>query len=330
MLKFLQRQLQLAPGFALVIVLALTTGCATQTRQLDATAPGLPLHAELDGTPFFPQTLHQCGPASLATALAVAGYPADPQRLEALVYLPVREGALQTEMLAAARRNGALALPSPSTLAGLLAEVASGTPVVILQNLGLAIAPRWHYAVVIGYDRQRGDIILRSGTTRREVMAMSTFEHTWARSGYWGMMLPRPPSLPLSADRVTVEKALAALEKFATPAVLSGWYEQAIQRWPDSLTLAIGLGNAAFANGRPDDAERALRSAAKRHPRSAAALNNLATVLQSLGRLDDALQVAEQAVALNDEWQAEAMRTRDAILLARGSSHSPVQTSGEQ
>lgn len=313
----------LASAFALLITLALTSGCATQTRQLDAAAPGLPRYAELDDTPFLPQTLHQCGPASLATALAAAGYPADPQRLEALVYLPSREGSLQTEMLAAARRNGALALPSPPTLAGLLAEVAAGTPVIILQNLGLRIAPRWHYAVVIGYDRLRSEIILRSGITRREVMAMSTFEHTWARSGYWGMMVPRPPSLPLAADHPSVEKALAALEKFATPAVLSTWYEQATQRWPDSLTLAIGLGNAAFANGRPEDAERAFRSAAEHHPSSAAALNNLATVLQSLGRLDDALQIAEQAVALGDEWQPQAIETRNAIQLARRSLREP-------
>lgn len=305
---------------AAVSMVVLTAGCATQTRQLDTTAGGLPLRAELDLTPFFPQTLHQCGPASLATGLAAAGYPADPQGLEALVYLPKREGALQPEMLAAARRRGALALPSPDTLAGLLAEVAAGTPVIVLQNLGLAVAPRWHYAVVIGYDRMRKEIILRSGTTRREVMAMRTFEHTWARSGSWGMMVLRPPQLPIAVDRMSVEKSLAALEKFATPAAMSSWYEHAIQRWPDSLPLIIGLGNIAFAEGRPTDAEQAFRIAAARHTKSAVALNNLATVLHSLGRLDDALQVADQAVALTDEWQPEAVATRDAIQLARRAS----------
>jgi hypothetical protein len=301
-------------------MVVLTAGCATQTRQLDTTAEGLPLHAELDRTPFFPQNLHQCGPASLATGLSAAGYPADPQGLEALVYLPKREGSLQPEMLAAARRRGALALPSPDTLVGLLAEVAAGTPVIVLQNLGLAIAPRWHYAVVIGYDRMRKEIILRSGMTRREVMAMRTFEHTWARSGNWGMMVLRPPQLPIAADRMSVEKSLAALEKFATPAAMSAWYEHAIRRWPHSLSLTIGLGNTAFADGRPNAAEQAFRMAAERHPKSAVALNNLATVLHSLGRLDDALQVVDQAVALADEWQPEAVATRDAIQLARHAS----------
>ncbi len=297
-------------------VAVVASGCATQTRTLGAAAPDLPVRAELADTPFFAQQEHQCGPAALATGLVAAGYAADPQSLAKQVFLPGREGSLQTDMLAGARRQGALALPVAASLAGLLAEVADGRPVIILQNLGLRIAPRWHYAVVIGYDRDASEIILRSGPNRREVMSMSTFEHTWARSDYWGMRILPPGALPSSAKRPELEKSLTRLEKFATPAAMQAWYEQAVRRWPDSLVFTIGLGNAALANGQAEAAERAYRQAAERHPRSAVALNNLATLLLRRGRLDEALATIERAVALGDEWQPQAEATRAEIRLA--------------
>lgn len=302
----------------LLIAILIVSGCATQTRQLDAETYGLPPVQELSGTPFFPQEQHQCGPAALATVLVAAGYTADPRELAAQVYVPAREGALQPEMLAAARRQGALALPSANTLAGLFSEVASGTPVVVLQNLGLAIAPRWHYAVVVGFDLARREVVLRSGIREREVMAISTFEHTWARSGYWSMAVFRPGRLPVAAERTTLEKALAALEKFAVPADLLAWYEQAQYHWPESLVFMIGLGNAAFADDQLAQAEQAFRAASERFPQSAVALNNLATVLQHRGRLDEALEVAERAVTIEGEWQPATIATRDAIRLAMG------------
>ncbi len=303
---------------AALLATLLTAACATQTRSLSITAPSLPERAELSTTPFFPQDRHQCGSAALATALAAAGFPAEPDRLDSEVYLPGREGSLQADMLAAARRHGALALPSPTTLSGLLTEVAAGRPVLILQNLGLGIAPRWHYAVVVGYDRTLGDIVLRSGTRQREVIAMRTFEHTWARSGFWGMMVLRSGALPLKVDPQVLEKALVQLEKYAAPAALLPWYRQAALRWPDSLVFMVGLGNAAYADGQLDRAEQAFRTASARHPQNAAVLNNLATVLQQRGQLDEALSVAERAVALGGEWQPAAQATRNAIRVAIG------------
>lgn len=310
-----------------LLALALLAGCATQTRELAVSPHGLPRQAELTETAFFPQEDHQCGPASLATVLAAAGFRADPADLTRRVYLPAREGSLQAELLAGARREGALALRGPATLAGAFAEVAAGRPVVVLQNLGLAISPRWHYAVLVGYDLSRSEVVLRSGLTRREIMAMRTFEHTWARSGYWSMMALPPGQLPLDADRSALEKALTQQEKFSTPAAMAAWYERAAQRWPDSLLFPIGLGNVAAAQGHTDRAERAFRAALASHPDSVIALNNLATVLQQQGRLPEALSLAEQAVALGGQWQAETESTRDSIRTAmrlRGSPPAPV------
>ncbi len=304
-------------GLPLAVVMPLVwlAGCATYSRMPEAALARLPEQTELSATPFHPQDRHQCGPASLAMALNAAGQAADPKQLEPWLYLPAREGSLQAEMLAAARRKGALALPAPRNLAGLLAELAAGRPVVVLQNLGLGWAPRWHYAVAIGYDLPGARMVLRSGLIRREVMALSTFERTWARSAYWGMIISPPGELPVSAALPDVEQALASLEKFAPASTMVTHYQTAARRWPDSLLLQVGLGNAYARAQRLDAAEQAFRMAARRHPHSPVALNNLASVLQSRGKTVEALQVADRALeaAAGSPWLADVQATRDEI-----------------
>lgn len=291
----------------------LLAGCATQTPVLLRSPQGLPQHAELVATPYFAQESHQCGPASLAMVLGSAGIRVTPEALEAQVYVPLRLGSLQPEMLAAARRQGALALrvkPQPDAV---LNEVAHGHPVLVLQNLGLSWLPRWHYAVVIGYDLPNEEIILRSGPNSREPLAMTTFEHTWARSGYWAMLALAPGELPADADPVPVVSALSALEKYADAEPMVQAYTTALTRWPETLALQIGLGNSAYRSGDLLQAESVFRVANESHPDNAVVLNNLASVLQRLGRLDEALLLAERAAAIAGPWQAQSLATRNAI-----------------
>ncbi|NEX60535.1 PA2778 family cysteine peptidase [Noviherbaspirillum galbum] len=293
-------------------------GCATQTMQLRQAAGGLPRHAELDATPFFPQERYQCGPAALATVLNASGLPGTPDALVAQVYVPAREGSLQPEMLAAARRQGAPAMLIPPRLDALLEEVASGMPVLVLQNLSLPIAPLWHYAVVVGYNLDTEEIVLRSGTTRREVMSMSTFEHTWARGDDWGMVAPAPGSMPRTVKEDVAVEALVAFEKAAPPGKSYVAYQSALVRFPRNLALRLGAGNAAYAMGDRAAAAEAFRQAAADHPRSAPAFNNLATVLAEMGRASEAREAARQAVALGGPWLAQSEATLREIEAGQG------------
>lgn len=90
-------------------------------------------------------------------------------------------------------------------------------------------------------------------------------------------------------------------------------YDAATRRWPDNYLFRMGLGINAYNAGKLDVAESAFRAVITMKPDSTAALNNLATVLQDLGRLDEALVVADKAVAQQDQWQAQALATRDSI-----------------
>ncbi|MEO8152061.1 MAG: PA2778 family cysteine peptidase [Rhizobacter sp.] len=291
---------------ALVLTaLAWLSGCAVQTAALQATPPaGLPRAAELAATPFFAQTEYQCGPAALATALGAGGVAASPDALADEVFLPARAGSLQAEMISGARRHGAVATLIPGALEAVLREVAAGHVVVVMQNLGLSFVPLWHYAVVVGYDIDAGEVLLRSGGTRREAMLMRTFEHTWARSGFWAFIALPPGEWPITAQVNAAIEAAVGFERSATAPQALRTYESALQRWPDSLTLAIGLGNSAYASGDRTRAAEVFLAAAERHD-SGAAWINLAKVWLELGRREDAIAAAQHAV--NDpRWGAEA------------------------
>lgn len=304
---------ELVPGMLMVLVLL--SGCATQTRSLlqSASTTRLPPKVELVSTPFFPQERYQCGPAALAMSLNAAGISATPDALVPQVYVPQREGSLQPEMLAAARRNGALSVTVPPTVEALLTELAAGNPVIVLQNLSLPWFPLWHYAVAIGYDLNSADIVLRSGTTEREIMPLSTFEHTWARSGYWGMVVLPPGRLPATADEQAVVAATVAFEKNGDAVLARKAYSAALKRWPHNLALQMGYGNTAYAIGDRQAAAAAFRAAAQEHPDSAPAFNNLASVLAELHEYKEARAAAERAAALGGPWREAAQATLRAI-----------------
>ena len=300
---------------ALLLAASLLGGCAAldapQSRALSAAPPSTLRGAvELTRVPFFAQAQFHCGPASLAVAQA-AGVDVTPEALADGVFLPAREGALQVEMLAAARRQGLLAVPLPRRLDALLAELDAGHPVVVLQNLALPIAPRWHYAVAVGYDLAAGEIVLRSGDQPRQRMTLSTFEHTWARGGHWAFVALPPPALPVTADEADAVQAALGFARVAAPADAARAWAGVRARWPDQLVAAIGHGNALFAAGDADAAAQVLAHAAQRHD-SAAAWNNLARVHLQRGDRDAAIAAARRAVAAAQReptWRDAAAQT---------------------
>jgi len=286
-------------------------GCATPQTQalLKANSRELPQRIELSKVPFYSQETHQCGPASLAMLLNAVGTPVTPQDLAAQVYLPGREGSLQVEMLSSARRNGLFAYELAPKLDDLLSEIAAGSPVIVLQNLALSWYPVWHYAVVVGYDLKREEIILRSGLERRQVLPFTTFEHTWERAGHWAMLALPPGRMPRNVTEVSYIPAAMALEKAGSPKNAAAAYEAALKRWPRNLTARIGLGNAAYALGDLKRAEQAYRQATLDHPESAIAFNNFAQTLADQKRYAEALAAAHQAVRLGGPEQVVARDT---------------------
>ncbi len=310
-------------GFLIFVLLALVAACAPQSQRLLATAGAYPEPVELTLVPFFPQEEYQCGPAALATVLVWSGVAVTPAELTPQVYLPDRQGSLQLELLAASRRHGRVPYVLQPQLESLAAEVASGNPVLVLQNLGLSFVPTWHYAVVVGFDLANNEIVLRSGREQRHVVALETFEHTWARSQYWAVVILPPDRLPFTAEELRYLQSVAALEQAGMKQDAATSYATALKRWPQSLAALMGLGNARYALGDLAGAEDAFRRAVKFHPDSAPAHNNLAQTLADRKRYDEAETTARRAIELGaaDPFIEFYRHTLDEILKAR----APVQ-----
>jgi len=297
-----------ATGIFFLVMLA---ACATPQTMASRNAfpTGVPVRAELDQVVFYPQEAHQCGPASLAMSLQHAGQNIEPDQLKLHLYLPEKNGSLQAEMLATARRHGALAYVLKPELQSVLAEVAAGNPVLVLQNLGLSWYPVWHYAVVIGYDVRREEIILRSGTERRQLIPFFTFENTWARGAHWAMVVLAPGQIPKTARAEGYIQSVIALEHSSPTSDVWPAYSAAMLRWPESLVTKMAAGNFAYKRGLLNQAETIFLQAAKEHPDSVAAFNNLAQTLSDLGKHEAALLAARHAVVLGGELNAQARNT---------------------
>jgi tetratricopeptide (TPR) repeat protein len=289
-------------------------GCATpQMALLDQHWPAaVPVRMELSSTPFFPQEEYECGPAALATVLQAAGVAVQPEALVKQVYLPGRKGSLQVEMLAASRRYGLPAYALQQKLGAVLEEVAAGHPVLVFQNLSLPIYPVWHYAVVVGFDRDRNVLVLRSGRTQRLEMSLFAFERTWARGNYWAMVVLPTDQLPTTAEPDAYAQSVAALER-VNPRAAQTAYATALKRWPTHRPLLLGAGNAAYALHALPAATTAYRAAAQMHPDFADAWNNLAQALLDQGQRREAAAAIAKAVALGGERLPQYLELQNQI-----------------
>jgi tetratricopeptide (TPR) repeat protein len=300
-----------------LILSSLLSGCAIvlpQTSALRDHPPAeLPARAELTNVPFFAQEEYQCGPAALAMALNAAGVEVTPEALIEQVYIPAIKGTLQIEMLAAARRHGLVAYELAPELTDVLREIAAGTPVIALENYAFKIFPKWHYAVLIGYDLAESELIRHSGTTQRQTMPFGVFEYNWKSDGRWSMVAVPPDRVPATASEARFASAIIALERMGQAKNAHTAYDAMVKRWPASLAGQMGRGNTAYALHDLTTAESAFRRAAADHPDSAAALNNLAQVLAEKGLLNEALTTAERAVSLGGPLLSATQATLDEI-----------------
>lgn len=285
---------------AIVLTLLIgLSGCAgtPMTDRLVGSPPsGMAERTEIADVPFFAQTEFHCGPAALATALNHTGLETEPGDLAKAIYTPGRKGTLQTEILTGTRRNGRLALP----VAGMedaFDKVAEGYPVLILQNLGLEIAPQWHYAVLVGYDLNAEQVFLRSGTTRRLAMDMDTFEHTWRRANFWGQIIAKPEGpVPDDTEMPDWLSAAVGMQRAGRLQDAETAFRTASTQWTDRAAPEVSLAYLQIRDNRLEDARRTLVAALDKEPGHPVALNNLAHVLMEQGKLQDAEETALKAV----------------------------------
>ena len=176
-----------------------------------------------------------------------------------------------------------LVYPLKPALAALLAEIAAGYPVLVLQNLGLNWLPQWHYAVVVGYDLTAAEVVLRSGTTRRWQTSRAVFERTWARANYWARVIVPAGQIPRTAEPLRYLPAVFDLQQTNQAAAAFAAYQAATRRWPAEPRVWLTFGNAAYARQDFDEAAMAFAKVTQIQPGNISGWNNLAYALAKMG-----------------------------------------------
>jgi tetratricopeptide (TPR) repeat protein len=237
-----------------------------------------------------------------------------PEQLVPLVYVPARKGSFQVEMIAATRSFGRLAYQLAPDLSDVLDEVRAGNPVLVLQNLGLSWYPRWHFAVVKGFDLGGHKIVLNSGTIENYEVSLSTFERTWARAKNWGIVVLEPGTLPITGEPVAYYMALTALEETHPETIsIASAYRSGLQAWPTDQNLLMAYGNLLYHQGNATEAAIQYRNVINHHNDYAPAWNNLAEILLETGDKQQARALAYQAIALGGPFIATYRATLQKI-----------------
>lgn len=283
----------LALARACLLFLSLVVaGCVSDVGR-DAGFDGAENFIELKQTPFYPQSEYQCGPASLATVLNAAGIDIKPDQLVNEVYLPARKGSLQIEMVAAVRRQGQVPYDPGDSLQSIMLQLEHDHPVLVLLNLGARVLPVYHYAVVIGYDPELDELILRSGTDYRALIPRREFIAAWRKAGNWGLVVLSPGKLPAGVDVDRYLSAIIALETIGQWRTAESSYRAVLDRWPDNVLAAFGLANSLRALGRFEEAVAQYQYVLQLKVDHWPARNNLADTYLQQGRCDDARSVLD-------------------------------------
>jgi hypothetical protein len=264
-----------------LLVLGWLAACAPPFDPDTRLGVDVPTRAAVAGVPLIKQDAFYCGPTSIAMVMQWAGRAVTQQDVAALAFSPGAEGTYLADMIGSSRRLGHLAV-QVSTFDQLLSEIAAGHPVIVFQNLGLGIAPVWHYGVVTGYDFGRDEVYLNSGQMDQMVMPFALFERTWRRGDFWGLLVLPPDELPVRVAQTDVLSAAAALERVGQVRAAEMLYETGAARWPDNWLWPFGLGNARYAQGDLRGARRALRRARAIDPTIPEVRANLAHVEREL------------------------------------------------
>jgi tetratricopeptide (TPR) repeat protein len=308
-----------------VLTAAAAAGCAvapSSESRFDASAI---ISTELVDVPFFPQTRFQCGPAALATILAYEGLDVDADTLARSVYIKGLKGSLQAELLAATRRNGMIPYVLEPTPAALFAAVREGKPALVLENLGFKRVPVWHYAVVVGYDAEREEVVLRSGKKRRRTEGLKRFLRHIRGGGDWAFVAldphePPPPSA--SPDRYV--RGLAGAEPLLGAAADDA-YGSALERWPRNPLVLFAAAGHELAAKRYAEAASLYETLLDIEPHQAAARNNLANARAVQGCRSEGLRQARAALANVPEASPLRAAVEDTVAEIESSPERPVE-----
>jgi hypothetical protein len=151
--------------------------------------------------------------------------------------------------------------------------------VLVLQNLLFDWLPKWHYAVVVGYNTRNRTVILRSGTRERRVEGLRGFLRSWQRADYWAVIALRPGQIPATASAAGYVRLTAESEGRVTEAAMNKAVSVGLNEWSDNADINFAAANNARLLGDVIRAAGLYRRSLQLDPGHLGALNNYSDLL---------------------------------------------------
>lgn len=321
-------------GVGLVILLSACSPLQTRALQSDPSIETRPKTHTLNA-PFVKQRRRHCGPATLSMLMQFHGRDALQTDIADAVFDDTQLGTFQTDMVAYLRSQSFLPYELAPQLTDVIHAVADGYPVIVMQNLGFngvgGVLAKWHYALVVGYDLEQQEMMLHSGPYEYYRLPFKTFERTWARSGYWGLVAWPAEQMPEIQQHTWLEpiQYLNALIDVDALGVLPSpvqAYAEFVASHPNFPRAWFRLGNHQYPKNKSaslNSFAQAVRFATTVEPRH---WNNLAFVAHEQGCGALASMAVACALGAQPDFPP-AIETQKAIEGAQGvSSYSTLSS----
>jgi ABC-type bacteriocin/lantibiotic exporter with double-glycine peptidase domain len=141
----------------------------------------------IENVPFYPQKIHQCGPASLAGVLDFWGIRVSPAEVADEIYSPSARGTLNLDMVLYAERKGLKAHQYRGSLEDIKEKIDSGYPLIVLVDYGFWVYHQNHFMIVFGY--QDDGVIVHSGGESDMFIPLKDFLKPWKRTRFWTLVV---------------------------------------------------------------------------------------------------------------------------------------------
>jgi len=161
------------------------SGCSAGAKELYIARPSQT--ALIKDVPFFPQLDYQCGPASLAGVLNYYGDTVTPDEIAEAIYRQKIRGTVSLDMVLYARQRGFTSKWYEGSTDDIVRAVDSGSPLVVMIDLGFSLARAYHYMVITGYSFE--GVIANTGTTPQKLISWERFMSQWKKTRNWTLLV---------------------------------------------------------------------------------------------------------------------------------------------
>ena len=298
------------------LALGLCTSCVS--LKPPPQAPGSEALA-LEGVPLTEFGVETCGAASLSAVLAYWNFDISIEELDQVLPKANNGGVVSLDLLLAARERGFQSELVVGDRAQILENLEAGRPLILMLRVLNAIGERrdlYHYVIVDGFDPRADLVRVQYGDGAARWVSLARLSRSWDDTGFATIVI-QPGGAP--GESVDSIRYAVALEENGRLAEAAEVYRRLLATAPESALVWANLGNVQAARGLQPEAEVAYRNALELDPDQPEALNNLAwLLLESQGDLDEANELASQAVSLAGPDPYLALDTLGRIQLAMG------------